>query len=148
MKRFLYLLTVITGFSISLAGQNRMYYEQFKNEKLGIFHTVKGDRDATPGDHYLLFENYTNNNIRVTYKTTVRVFGVNTTGYKDFKYTNTVYIKPKDNVLDFFWDDPSVKKYMISVSGNQMYNIACRVLLIDFELINYGVEQKNYETSF
>lgn len=86
--------------------------------------------------------------MRVTYKATVRVIVVRNSSYKDFTYTNTQYIKPKSCKLDHFWDNQSVMNYIQNVSVNQWYGDACRLLFSDFELVNYGVEQKNYETTY
>lgn len=148
MKKIILVLFAIIGFCCNVSAQNYSNVELFQNEKLGIFHTVKNGNDALPGEHYVSFDNYTNNNLRVTYKVNVRVIVIKTRSYKDFTYTETVYIKPKGSAIDLFWNNRDVYNYLQSNSGSQWFTDTCRLLFNNFELVNYGVEQKNYETSY
>lgn len=150
MKRLSLLISVII-ICVNVVAQNYNNIELFRNEKLGVFHTIKLDGvvagDALPLGHYVSFDNYTNNNIRVTYKVTVRVLLKKKSSFKDFTYTNTVYIKPKSSTIDFLTDN-GILDFMQSNSPDMYIENHCGLLLRDFDMINYGVEKKNYETSY
>lgn len=150
MKRIILFIIAITGVCISMFAQNYVDRELFKNEKLGIFHTIKDGKDAMFMSHYLTFENYTNYKIRVTYKAKVRVFGVQKDRRrKEFTYTNTVYVKPNSVTLDDFWAfNKEIQNFISSLSEDIYFENYCRLLFLDFELINYGVDKKNYETTY
>lgn len=147
MKRILFITFMAICASFAIIAQNYRYQELFRNEKLGIFHTVKTG-DLVPGGHYLLIDNYTNNNLRVTYKAKVRVVNKVSRTYRDFTYTKTVYAKPKDSFLDHFYDTTEVMNHIISISKDAYFENYCNLMLMDFELINFGVENKNYETTY
>lgn len=130
---------------VSASAQTYSYIKQFKTEKVGVFHTIKNGQDLVPGEHYLLFANYTNNNLRVTYKVTVRVISKKARKARDYTYTSTVYVKPNGQSLDFFYDDGNIMNYLNS-QGDWFNN--CHILFLNFEMINFGVEKKNYETTY
>ena len=150
MKRVLMALVAFMGICLGATAQNFTYKEFFKNEKLGIFHAVMDRLDPFLYKHSISFNNYTNNNIRVTYKAHVRAWvvqGNSSSTPKDFTYTSTIYIQPNNSVNDCFDDNNSVRDYLRRNGGYSKIDNA-RVLLVDFELINYGVENKNYETTY
>lgn len=152
MKRLLLFLLSIFVCINSMA--QKTYAEQFKNEKLGVWHVEdkKGSR-VWPCRHYLLFENFTNNNMRVKYKVKGRVLDCHTSESVDFSYTATKFLKPKDCKTDNFIDPDYTEDICTFLfehckDGHCSVSYDCQLLFFDFELINYGVEKKNYETEY
>lgn len=146
MKKLLLILSLIFIVCINTHAQQYKNIEKFRNEKLGIFHTIKSG-DLVPFGHFLSFDNYTNNNIRVTYKVTVRVILKKKSTFRDFSYTKTTYINPKSSNVDHFIED-AIMDFINRNSDDIYYENYCSLMLRDFELINFGVEKKNYETSY
>lgn len=147
MKRILFITFMAICASIATIAQGYSNQELFRNEKLGIYHTVKTG-DLVPGGHYISFNNYTNNNLRVTYKAKVRVVDKTSRTYRDFTYTKTIYAKPKGSFLDFLYDTNEVMNHIVSISKDPYFENFCHLMLMDFELINFGIENKNYETTY
>lgn len=153
MKRLLlFLLSIFV--CINSMAQWASYAKQFENEKLGVWHVEKEiDSNVWPGRHFLLFENFTSNNMRVQYKVAGRVFDCHTLEQLDFSYTRTIFLKPKGSQVDTFLDpsyNKNVHKFLHEhcKDGHSTVSHDCQLLLFDFELINYGVEKKNYETEY
>ena len=137
-------LVLCVGITNHAYGEN---HELFKNDKVGIFHWIKSG-DLVPSGHFLIFDNYTNNNLRVTYKVTVRVVVKASRTYQDITYTATAYIKPRDRYLDSMWGQQDVWTFIENHSADMYFEKNFHLMLRDFELINYGIEKKNYETAY
>lgn len=153
MKKIFVILVALIGFGISANAQTYTNNKLFGNEKLGIYHTVKDGQDVVFTKHFLSFDNLTNNNLRVTYKATCNLWvikGTTTTTPEKFTYTRTIYVKPKDRTIDMFLDSDSDRRPLWNYvqRNNGRFDENVRIVLVDFELINYGVENKNYETTY
>jgi len=112
----------------------------FKNEKLSILKWVKRSLIICPqsNKYYeqpsIVFENKTNNNIRVKYKATVTFTATEET----VSYEETIIIPPEGSELD-----------VLAARNPNIEMMYCTIVVLNsFELINYAVEEKNHETTW